>query len=203
MADSVKAFHHNGIYTLLPHSFEHGKQRWSPQSITELLLHAGTDDNVAPSVGLSHNFFQLVFQRGQICHSAAGIRPDFVFRHSHTSELIHEREADIEARLAKGSPREAVPCEAFQPAVDELGVQITLGSNKVDIPPTENLNYSNQQITVVADLFQVSHNDGFDQVIFHRIQHCAQAVAVLQRIATAMVKGCATHQKSVAGSFID
>ena len=62
MADSVKAFYHDGVNALLPHSFEHGKQRRPPQFIPELLLHAGTDDNVAPPVSFSHNFFQLVFQ---------------------------------------------------------------------------------------------------------------------------------------------
>ena len=76
----------------------------------------------------------------------AGKRPYVVFSHSGTSKLGHQRQTDIKSRLSKGCPREAVTAKAFQPAVDEFGVQVTFGGNKVDIILTQNVNNSHQYV---------------------------------------------------------
>ena len=77
---------------------------------------------LAAPVGFAHDIGKLFFQCGQVRCGTAGERPNFVFFHGRTSELIHKWETDIKAGLAKGGPREAVADKAFQTAVDEFGV---------------------------------------------------------------------------------
>ena len=122
MTQPVKALHHDGVNTPLLHGGEHGEQIRSPELGAVLLLHAGVDNDVAAPVGFAHDIGKLFFQRRQVRRRTAGERPNFVFFHGHTSELIHQRETNIKSRLSKGCPREAVANKAFQPAVDEFGV---------------------------------------------------------------------------------
>lgn len=52
-------------------------------------------------------------------------------------------------------------------------------------------------------MFQIADDNRFNEVVLHRVQHGAQAVAVLQGIAAAMVKRSAANQKAVVSCFID
>ena len=203
MAQSVKALYHDGVDTTLLHSGKHGEQSRSPEFGTVFLLHAGVDDDVAAPVGFAHDFCKLFFQRRQVRRRTAGERPYFVFFHGCTSELIHQRKTNIKTRLAKGCPRKTVPDKAFQPAVDELGVQITFSGNKVDITSAENFNNAHQQVAVAADLLEVADNDSLDQIILYGVQHRAQTDAVFQGVSAAMVKRCAAHEKTMSGGFVD
>ena len=203
VTQSVKALHHDGVDAPLPHGGEHGEQIRSPELGAVLLLHAGVDDDVTTPAGFMHDFCKLFFQCGQVRRGTAGERPNFVFFHGRTSELIHKWETDIKAGLAKGGPREAVADKAFQPTVDEFGVQITFSGNKVDIILTQSFNNSHQYVAVAADLFQVAHHHGFNSTVFYCVQHRAQTDAVFQGIAAAMVKRCAAYKESMPCCFVD